>query len=72
MIVIIDIKIIVNVINNVIVFIIIKEIKNFLIIFLYYVLKGVGIRALLLEYCFKLFLMVFYSLYYNMVDWYNE
>lgn len=70
MIVIIDIKIIVNVINNVIVFVIIKEIKNFLIIFLYYVLKGVDIRVLLLEYWFKLFLMVFYSLYYNMVDWY--
>lgn len=70
MIVIIDIKIIVNVIDNVIVFVIIKEIKNFLIIFLYYVLKGVDIRVLLLEYCFKLFLMVFYSLYYNMVDWY--
>lgn len=50
MIVIIDIKIIVNVINNVIVFVIIKEIKNFLIIFLYYVLKGVDIRVLLLEY----------------------
>lgn len=70
MIVIIDIKIIVIVINNVIVFVIIKEIKNFLIIFLYYVLKGVDIRVLLFEYCFKLFLMVFYSLYYNMVDWY--
>lgn len=39
-----------NVINNVTVSTITKEIKNLLIIFLHYVLKGVDIRASLLEY----------------------
>lgn len=53
MIVITDIKTTANVINNVTVSTITKEIKNLLIIFLHYVLKGVDIRASLLEYCFK-------------------
>lgn len=67
-IVITDIKTTANVINNVTVSVITKEIKNLLIIFLHYVLKGVDIRASLLEYCFKSPSMVFYSLYHNMVD----